>query len=225
MVNLKKEKEISKADMRKKVEAWKTINSVLVSANAEYIKSLQNILIEKKVHKVSISIHSFENGDKELHKKYLSEVSDFAVKASKNGIIVVLRLWNNGCDDGKNDDAIGFLKENIQGEWIPNSKGIRINDKLFLEYGERFDWPDKNIDVISEKVFCYGLKDHFGILCDGTVVPCCLDCEGVINLGNIFEDDINAILNSDRVKKIVEGFNNRKASEELCKKCGYAQRF
>ena len=197
----------------------------IITTNGTLLKERGNILINQKVHKVSISLHSFENGDKETHRKYLSEISDFAVKASKNGIIVVLRLWNNGCDDGKNDDAIGFLKENIQGEWTPNSKGIRINDKLFLEYGERFDWPDKNIDFISEKVFCYGLKDHFGILCDGTVVPCCLDCEGVINLGNIFEDDINAILNSERVKRMVEGFNNRKASEDLCKKCGYAQRF
>ena len=44
-----KQKEISKADMLKKVEAYKTLNSVLVSANAEFMKSLSNILTEKEV--------------------------------------------------------------------------------------------------------------------------------------------------------------------------------
>ena len=74
-------------------------------------------------------------------------------------------------------------------------------------------------------VFCYGLKDHFGILCDGTVIPCCLDREGTLALGNIFEQDIQTILQSDRALHMVQGFRNRKASEELCRKCGYARRF
>ncbi len=197
----------------------------IITTNGTLLKEKGHILINQKVHKVSISLHSFEENDKNNHLKYLREVADFAKSASQNGIIVVLRLWNNGCDYGKNSDAIEFLKSEISGDWTPNTKGIRIRDKLFLEYGDRFVWPDKDVDVISEKVFCYGLKDHFGILCDGTVVPCCLDSEGTINLGNIFTDDINDILNSQRAKKIVEGFNNRKGVEELCKKCGYAQRF
>ena len=49
MLESNKSKEISKADMKKKLEAWKTINSVLVSANAQYMKSLTNLLIEKEV--------------------------------------------------------------------------------------------------------------------------------------------------------------------------------
>ena len=197
----------------------------IITTNGTLLKQKGNVLINQKVHKVSISLHSFEEESKERHFNYLNEVAEFAKKANGNGIIVVFRLWNNGCDGGKNDDAISFLKENIDGDWTPNTKGIRIRDRLFLEYGERFSWPDKDAGINNESVFCYGLKDHFGILSDGTVVPCCLDCEGVINLGNIFKEDIDTILNSDRAKKMAEGFNNRKAEEELCKKCGYAQRF
>ena len=74
-------------------------------------------------------------------------------------------------------------------------------------------------------MFCYGLKDHFGVLCDGTVIPCCLDREGVINLGNIFTDDLDAVLHGQRATALREGFKNRKATEELCRKCGYARRF
>ena len=59
----------------------------------------------------------------------------------------------------------------------------------------------------------------------GSVVPCCLDSDGVIDLGNIFNEDITSILSSERAAAIVDGFKCGKASEELCKRCGYAQRF
>ena len=80
-------------------------------------------------------------------------------------------------------------------------------------------------EIKGDTFACYGLKDQFGILADGTVVPCCLDSDGVINLGNIFEEDIETILDSPRAKNLVEGFKCGVATEELCKRCGYAQRF
>jgi radical SAM protein with 4Fe4S-binding SPASM domain len=117
------------------------------------------------------------------------------------------------------------LREGIPGDWVESRRGIRICDRIFLEWGERFEWPDENAEIKGNKFFCYGLKDQFGILADGTVVPCCLDSEGVINLGNIFEEDIKSILNSDRAQAIVDSFRCGKASENLCRRCGYAQRF
>ena len=82
---------------------------------------------------------------------------------------------------------------------------------------EKFSWPDSNISLISQDIFCYGLRDQIGILVDGTVVPCCLDSEGSINLGNIFEEDLQSIIESERAKKIYDGFSRRKAVEDLCK--------
>ena len=92
--------------------------------------------------------------------------------------------------------------------------------------GQRFRflrWPQTVSE--SDKFYCYALKDQFGILVDGTVVPCCLDSDGVINLGNIYNSDIATILNSVRANKIADGFKCGVANENLCKKCGYAQRF
>ena len=86
-------------------------------------------------------------------------------------------------------------------------------------------WPDKDAECIGDYVFCYGLKDHFGILSDGRVVPCCLDADGEITLGNIFNDKIEDILASERARSIVEGFKTRHAPESLCQRCGYARRF
>ena len=79
--------------------------------------------------------------------------------------------------------------------------------------------------MYGNDVYCYGMRDHFGILCDGTVVPCCLDSDGVIALGNVFQTSLDEILSSSRAQAIKKGFECRKASEELCRRCGYAQRW
>jgi len=111
------------------------------------------------------------------------------------------------------------------GDWVQERHGIRIADRTYLEYGDKFDWPDLSAPEGSNRLFCYGLRDQLGVLCDGTVVPCCLDHDGDLALGNLLEEDMEAILNSPRSKAIYEGFSNREAAEELCRKCGYARRF
>lgn len=65
-------KEISKADMAKKVEAYKTLNSVLVSANAEFVKSLSNLLVEKEVQKTQLEEKlKSENATEDDNAEYL----------------------------------------------------------------------------------------------------------------------------------------------------------
>ena len=197
----------------------------IITTNGTLLNKRKTELLNAGLHKVNISLHSFENGTVETHKRYVNETADFAKEAAEKGTIVVFRLWNKGCDEGKNDISMQLLKENISGEWKENTRGIKIRDKIYLEWGERFEWPDINAEVKGNKFFCYGLKDQFGILCDGTVVPCCLDSDGVICLGNIFGENIEDILSCERAKNIVDGFKCGKASEELCRRCGYAQRF
>ena len=117
------------------------------------------------------------------------------------------------------------MQQRLAGEWKWGSRGARIRHKLHLEYGDRFEWPDMAAENYGNEVFCYGLRDHFGVLSDGRVIPCCLDREGEITLGNIFDTSIREILSSDRAINIVKGFDSRCAVEELCQKCGYARRF
>ncbi len=197
----------------------------IITTNGTLLKKSGDELLNAGIHKINISLHSFESCDFESHSNYIKNITEFSKKAADKGAIVVLRLWNKGAGFDRNDTTLSLLKENISGDWVENTRGLKIRDKIFLEWGERFQWPDKDAEIKGSKYFCYGLKDQFGILCDGTVVPCCLDSDGVINLGNIFTDDINSILNSKRATNIVEGFKCGKASEDLCKKCGYAQRF
>ena len=195
-----------------------TTNGVLLPDRGEAV-------LAAGVHKVNISVHSFEEGSDEDYVTYINACLDFADRASRQGTIVVLRLWNNGFDEGRNISTLDLTRARFPHDWHEEPRGIRIQDKLYLEYGDRFAWPDMEADDGGDSVFCYGLRDHFGILSDGRVVPCCLDREGAITLGNIFEEDITDILNSPRAKAMVEGFSCRKATEELCRKCGYARRF
>lgn len=197
----------------------------IITTNGTLLNKVGQQIITAKPHKVNISLHSFEQKDGVDFYAYLSQVADFADTASKAGIIICLRLWNKGGDEGKNHKVLDFLRTHIDGDWSLNTRGMRIREKLHLEWGDRFSWPDKSAPIQSDNVFCYGLKDHFGILCDGTVVPCCLDSEGVINLGNVFEQDIEQILGSPRAKAMADGFRCRKATEDLCRRCGYATRF
>lgn len=203
-----------------------TTNGTLLSRRGFELLSVCDENTKKPhLHKINISLHSFEGDNSEKYQKYLSEISDFAKKASAFGVIVVLRLWNKGFDGGNNDIALDFLRKNIEGEWAENTRGLRIREKLFLEYGDRFEWPDREAQSFGDEVTCYGLRDHFGILSDGTVVPCCLDSDGIIALGNIFSDDLNKVLSSPRAIAMKRGFECRRAAEELCRRCQYAQRF
>ena len=197
-----------------------------ITTNGTLLPDASEELLSSGVYKVNISLHSFEDGGKSSHKDYIDSCFQFADKASKKGILTILRLWNRGFDGGRNTDVLSLAKEKFAGEeWRESKSGIRIRDKLHIEYGERFDWPDLSVNDMGNEVFCYGLRDHFGILCDGTVVPCCLDCDGNIPLGNIFNTPIEEILSSPRAKKIKDGFDRRRTEEELCRKCGYARRF
>lgn len=197
----------------------------VITTNGTLLSRRGQELIDAGVHKVSVSLHSFEEGSDAAFSRYLSEIADFADIASRAGVIVVFRLWNTGYDSGRNEKILASLRARLAGEWAENTRGLRIRDKLHVEWGERFAWPDRDAPITGDEVFCYGLHDHFGILVDGTVVPCCMDSDGVIALGNLFETPLDEILSSARARAITEGFAHRRAAEELCRRCGYATRF
>ncbi len=211
--------------------ATKSGFKVAITTNGTLLSKYGEALIKSGVYKVNISLHSFERyGSQEAQKNYVSSCIAFADEASKNGVLCVLRLWNkvnteNSVEELLNDYTISLLREHFGDDWSFGARGARIRNKLHLEYGERFEWPDEQSIDLGERVFCHGLSDHFGILCDGTVIPCCLDADGAIPLGNIFENDIRSILDSDRAIAIKNGFKNKFAVEELCRRCPYARRF
>jgi MoaA/NifB/PqqE/SkfB family radical SAM enzyme len=197
----------------------------VITTNGTLLRRRQEVLLGSPIHKFNISLHSFEEGSEDSFHRYIEDVANFSKAATARGIIVSLRLWNQGHDKGRNDQILSLLKQWLPEPWTTNSRGLRLADKLFLEWGERFSWPDAAAPVLGSDVYCYGMGDHFGILCDGTVVPCCLDSEGAIPLGNVFRENLTEILSSPRATAMVEGFRCRNVTEDLCRRCGYARKF
>lgn len=197
----------------------------VITTNGTLLAKKGEDILRAGLHKVFISLHSFEEGSDADFLRYLDDTAFFADRAVHAGTIVVFRLWNRGLDGGRNDRILSYLREHLAGEWRENPRGIRVRDKLYIEWGDRFAWPDIAARDMGDEVFCYGLSDHCGILVDGSVVPCCLDSEGTITLGNVFEAPLREILAAPRAAAIREGFAKKCAPESLCRRCGYARRF
>lgn len=199
---------------------------VILTTNGTLLARQQALLLSSPaLHKINISLHAFEANDLAMpFESYLADCCAFG-QAAKGEKLVVFRLWNQGGADRKNQEIMEKLNSAFPGPWVTEPRGTRLANRTYLEYGDKFDWPDLQAPEGSNRVFCYGLRDQLGILCDGTVVPCCLDHEGDLALGNVFLQDMDEILSSPRAKAIYDGFSRKEAAESLCRRCGYARRF
>ena len=199
---------------------------VILTTNGTLLAKQQEMLLSAPaLHKVNVSLHAFEANDLAVpFEKYLEDCFRFGQQVQGKKL-VVYRLWNHGGADARNGEILSAMERWFSKPWTDARQGIRIGERVFLEYGDKFDWPDLQAEEDNGKLFCYGLRDQLGILWDGTVVPCCLDHEGDLALGNLFHQEMEEILDSPRAKAIYEGFSRKEAVEPLCRRCGYARRF
>lgn len=194
----------------------------VITTNGTLLSKAEGI-IEAQPYKVQISLHSHEGNNKENATEYINNVMQFATKAAASGIIIVLRFWNQGGYESSNGALTNLISQYAPTLWKKQSNGWKLADKIFLEYDKMFEWPDATrAEYDQEDLFCYALRNQIGVLVDGTVVPCCLDHAGDINLGNLFHTPLQEILSSPRAKAIYDGFTRHTAVEPLCRRCGYA---
>lgn len=183
-----------------------------ITTNGYFINKIKN---NSNIRQVNISLHSFDDKIISID-KYLDNIFD--VVDNLKDTYFSLRLW---VKSKFNNDIIDYINKRYNLNINYDVKDYTINKHLFINNFHEFIWPDLNNDYYSDYGRCYALKDHIGILVDGTVIPCCLDSNGTINLGNIYNDEIKDILNKKRVKKMLDGFSNSKKCEELCKHCNF----
>lgn len=200
----------------------------MLTTNGSLLAERGAALLGSLPYKISISLHAPDANPTFACEGYFDFCIDFARKASERGCIIALRLWNLGTDSD-NSQVLNKLHAEFSGDWgdIRGGSSQRLAPRLFLEWGEHFDWPDVSAPECppDTDIFCYGLRDQIGVLADGTVVPCCLDADGNLALGNLFNTDLDDILSSPRAKAIYDGFSCRRATQPLCRRCGYARRF
>jgi radical SAM protein with 4Fe4S-binding SPASM domain len=149
-------------------------------------------------------------------------------------MLISLRLWNlppTGASLPSPNDPILKALEDFFGLPEPlvtrltPGHGITLAPKVFLSQNNRFTWPHGPAPDLGDKGTCRGLKDHVAILVDGTVVPCCLDGEADIPLGNIHAQSLAEICASPRAVAMRTGFSQRRLTEPLCRRCTFRQSF
>lgn len=170
--------------------------------------------------RVNISLHSYNKKYGVSLEDYLDNIFNYIDK-NRDNTYFSLRLWVN-----KNKDIISYINKryDININDIANNKKIKIGKNLLIDTFHEFIWPNlNNNNYYNELGRCYGLINHIGILSDGTIIPCCLDSEGIINLGNIYHDDLTSVLDKDIVKNMINGFKNNKKCIELCRHCSFLE--
>ena len=186
-----------------------------ITTNGYYINRIEN---NSNIHQINISLHSFDEKNGKSLADYLNDIFVSADKLQINNTIISYRMWTNNHYE---KEIIAALEKKYN---IKISGNTKLNDNVFLEYATEFIWPDINNNYCRKHGTCMGLRTHFGILVDGTVVPCCLDYNGKLKLGNIFTESIEDILNSPNAKAIKEGFLNNKKISEMCQHCNFYDR-
>lgn len=190
-----------------------------LTTNGVLLEAVKDILLSASaLRKITVSLHSFEaNGDSPPLEDYLARVLPFVGRARKAGLICELRLWNGGGAEQLNGAVCRAIERELGVPIGELPRGIcdrKLADNLHLVTAPVFDWPDTALPAGEDGVFCRGMRDHFGILVDGTVA-----------LDNAFCRPLGEILASPRAKAIAEGFSRRQAAGELCRRCGYTRRF
>ena len=203
--------------------------NVMITTSGKYLNSHENIF-HKCLKQINISLNSFnKNKMKCTFDEYMDGIFKLCEKRVDDDVFINLRLWNldkNRSEESYNTQIFKKLSDYFHID-IPkeiNKKSFRLAKKILLHFDNYFEWPSLQ-STHNSNGFCHGLSSQIAILADGRVIPCCIDGDGVINLGDLHQNSLKDILNSKRAKNIQDGFRNHKAYEELCKKCTFKRRF
>lgn len=188
----------------------------------------------ESLYKISISLHAHEGNTESAMgaslEDYVRGAAESAKELGRLGVIAVLRLWNGDNPDAVvpakntgNERVLGILREIFPGEWTPNRRGQKLGEGVYLEWGDKFDWPtdDGTLPDSGPRAHCFAMKDHVAVLVDGRVIPCCIDCDGRMELGNLKEKSLAEILSdapaTEFRRKLAEGC----LDYPLCRHCNF----
>ncbi|MGD9604809.1 MAG: radical SAM/SPASM domain-containing protein [Bacilli bacterium] len=192
-----------------------TTNGMLLEENSELLST------HPATRQINVSLHALQELTEVEQKTYVHGLVNFLnLVKNKENKYVSLRFWlgNNPLKKA----TLDFLNEAYDLKLNDESKTLFPN--VFINTEDVFVWPEQST-TISPYAFCYGLKDHFAILVDGSVIPCCLDGNGRVVLGNILETPFKDIIEGDAWEKLSLAFNNRQNLPQLCLQCSYKNRF
>jgi len=200
--------------------------NVQLVTNGTYLYKHMNMANHKSLRKVSFSLQSIEYQDVDIV-EYMKTILDFSDTASTLDLpYIEIRFWRKDqMNLPKTAQCFSILKERFDFEETSRNGSYKLMNHVYLAFDNSFDWPDRNETKEDNTGYCHGALDQIAILSDGTVVPCCLDYNGVISFGNIFESSLSDILSSERYLNMKNGLQNHILTEDLCRKCTFRKRF
>ena len=199
---------------------------VNITTNGTLLLRKKEILLKHEIRQINVSLHS-ENKMSDYFETVFNTCDELSKKTT-----IVYRIWTLPSLDLNKISTI--IVEKIIHHYklsteivdkIKKDKNIKIRDNIYLDKDYEFVWPNESEEISSDVGYCLGTKTHIAILSNGDIVPCCLDSSALIKLGNIFENNMNEIINSSEFTKISNGFKERKIINDVCKKCNYRKRF
>ena len=185
--------------------------NINITTNGYLIKRISN---NKNIRQINISLHSFNEKYKKTLEDYFKDIFE-VTDILKEYTYINYRIWINST---YKERILKILEEKYS---VKIKNHTKLDKNTYIDFDKNFLWPDLNNNYYNEVGKCYALKEHIGILVDGTIIPCCLDSKGIINLGNIFKDNLDDIKINDRYYNMLEGFKKNKKIEELCKHCKF----
>lgn len=196
-----------------------------ITTNGSLLHKYKETIINcKKIRQLNVSLNSCN--DINEAKTIFKTIDEISIN---NSMSIVYRFWAIN-DISEKMNVFNELVEYYKLSWevldfLRTNKNVCIGDNIYINMASLFEWPSLNHDLVSCHGKCLGTISHVGILSNGTVIPCCLDSNGIINLGNVFEKSFTSIINGSKCKGINEGFKKNVLKEELCRRCSYRKRF
>ncbi|HJV78954.1 MAG TPA: radical SAM protein [Paludibacter sp.] len=202
--------------------------NINITTNGGLLERKKEILLSHSIRQINISLHDAEeNILPEKWTDYLETALNFSIKLAPK-TYVCLRLWNTTNETSADFNTLCLKKIGekfkLSSEFLnekTTGNGLKLAEHIFLQRAPRFEWPDESSEHTQTKKTCYALRDHIAILADGQVIPCCLDADANMKLGNLFTENLTDILETARAKDIKKGFEQRKVVEPICATCGF----
>jgi radical SAM protein with 4Fe4S-binding SPASM domain len=203
-----------------------SLNVQLVTNGTLLEKRIDHLLASPAIRQISVSLQSMQTiGYLEDSEKRFNLINQL-VKLSKSDKIIQIRLWNYDeqlFTDGINQCLL-FFGIRFEDLLIEKKRYSTNHKNIFFSLDRQFQWPS-DPGWLSTVGRCQGTNSHLAILSDGTLVPCCLDHQGAIHLGNVFETPFASLIEGHRLLSIQTGFKQNKIVESFCQRCQYRHRF
>lgn len=203
--------------------------------NGLLIKKYKDHIINAPfIRQINFSLQSFRDNfpDRDID-PYLLPIFEFVQAAHeiRPAMYTNLRLWNQDSNTAASNEEIftkieAYFQVSINRNFEAGAiKSKKIWNRLYLHFDTRFDWPSFLLPHQGTRGRCHGAVNHIGIHADGSVVPCCLDKNAAIRLGNVNEQPLQEILQGERFVNMRNGFLKGVLVEDFCQHCTFINRF